>query len=282
MSQAPLEATEDPTTARNTAFREANVRQQELLRNGVSNSGHERNCCFLNTGAGGFANISAAAGLDHLGDGRAYAVVDWDHDGDLDVWATNRTAPRVQILRNNASEEHHFLVVKLTGNGLTTNRDAIGARVELVLEGDGAGKLIRSVRAGEGFLSQSSKSLHFGMGPESRIDRLIIQWPGGEKEEFTDLQADGHYTIVEGSGKALRWSRPEDIVQVAATENAIARSGQGARIQLRYRIPLPALEYETLGGEHRSLGEENDSPTLVNLWASWCQPCLVLEQAYFE
>ena len=162
MSQASITVSKDVTTARNRASARADTRRDEMLRDGVSQSGHERNCCFLNTGAARFANISAAAGLDHIGDGRAYALVDWDHDGDLALWATNRNGPRVQFLRNNSGSDQHFLALKLEGNGTTSNRDAIGARVEAVLANPKSGlssqetgqnpKSIKTLRAGEGFL----------------------------------------------------------------------------------------------------------------------------------
>ncbi len=268
-----MDASEDPTTARNTAFRMANARQTELVKAGVSQSGHERNCCFLNTGTERFANISAAAGLDHIGDGRTYARVDWDHDGDLDLWSTNRTAPRVQFLRNNSDTENHFLAVRLHGNGPTTNRDAIGARVEIKLAGDDR-PLIKTLRAGEGFLAQSSKWVHFGLGTNDAVERLIVRWPGGEAEQFTNLEADRHYAIVQGSGRAEVWSRPVTAVELESDENEGPPRTDLARIPLKFPIPLPAFQYKTFAGEQVSLDKYRGSPTLVNLWASWCQPCL--------
>ncbi|MCH8922832.1 MAG: hypothetical protein IIA67_06750, partial [Planctomycetes bacterium] len=103
-----------------------------MLREGRSFSGHERNCCFLSTlsslkAGRRFANISAISGIDFPDDGRALAQVDWDHDGDLDLWVSNRNAPRVRFLRNDVPHSGHFLALRLVGNGKTTNRDAIGA-----------------------------------------------------------------------------------------------------------------------------------------------------------
>ena len=273
MSHAPLEASEDSTSDLTAAFLRANDRQNELVRAGVSQSGHERNCCFLNTGAERFANVSAAAGLDHIGDARAYALVDWDDDGDLDLWTTNRTAPRVQFLRNNSGSDHHFLALKLEGNGTTTNRDAIGARVEVLLVGDQR-PMIKTLRAGEGFLSQSSKLVHFGLGDQEQIDRIKIRWPGGDVEQFAGLKADRTYRIVQGSDRAEMWSRPSDPVTLQASENEPPARTDMARISLRFPIPLPTLAYETFEGKQVSIDKYRGSPTLVNLWASWCQPCL--------
>ena len=75
----------------------------QLVRSGSSWSGRERNCIFLNcsqvdreTTFPRFANISAVSGLDFATMDVASPLVDWDHDGDLDLWFRNRTAPRLQ------------------------------------------------------------------------------------------------------------------------------------------------------------------------------------------
>ena len=108
----------------------------ELIREGRALSGRERNCCFLNTREERFADISAASGLDVADDGRSVAVVDWDHDGDLDLWINNRSGPQVRFFRNDVATDHHFLAVRLEGR--TSNRDAIGARVEVILQDQSA------------------------------------------------------------------------------------------------------------------------------------------------
>ncbi len=143
-----------------------------MLRRGRSFSGRERNCAYLNLGnskEGGprYANISALSGFDFADDARALAIADWDHDGDLDVWVSNRNTPQLRFLRNDNTSGRHFLSLKLVGSGTTTNRDAIGARVEVVIAKPKSDirhpKLIKTLRAGEGFLAQSSKWLHFGL-----------------------------------------------------------------------------------------------------------------------
>ncbi len=89
-----------------------------MMSGGRSFSGNERNCCFLNMGAvpaaeDRFANISAVSGLDYPDDGRAVALVDWDHDGHLDMWISNRNAPRLRLMRNEVPRGNHFLALRL-------------------------------------------------------------------------------------------------------------------------------------------------------------------------
>ena len=186
---------------------------------GRSFSGRERNCFFLNTGdnpaaQGRFANISAVSGLDYPDDGRAVALVDWDHDGDLDMWISNRNAPRLRLMRNEFPTGNNFLMLRLEGNGKTTNRDAIGARVEVVYENVGSKaphpKSIKTLRAGEGFLAQSSKWIHFGLGDTDAIKMVTVRWPGGELEQFTGIAANHRYRLVQGSGVAKDITAPVD------------------------------------------------------------------------
>ena len=56
-----------------------------------------------------FANVSAVSGIDFPEDGRALCLVDWDHDGDLDFWLSNRTAPQLRFLRNDNAGGNHYL-----------------------------------------------------------------------------------------------------------------------------------------------------------------------------
>ncbi len=167
MSQSPVRASDvEQASKADSAFRASLSRMNDLIRNGGTFSGHERNCAFLNIEDGTFANISAVSGLDFLDDARTHALVDWDHDGDMDVWTANRTAPQMRLMRNDAPQrDHHFLAIRLEGS--RSNRDAIGARVELVLNESPDQKIIKCLRAGEGFLGQSTKWLQFGLGSQT-------------------------------------------------------------------------------------------------------------------
>ena len=245
---------------------------QRMMENGRSWSGRERNVCFLNTGEARFANISGASGLDFLDDGRGAALVDWDHDGDLDLLLSNRTAPQVRFMRNDTPADNHFLAVRLIGQH--GNRDAIGARVELRLKDGDDRERIKSLRAGEGFISQSSKWLHFGLGPNTTIDRLIVHWPGGETETFTGLEADRRYRLVEGSGAAQAWTPPARPKRFDASQQDAPQTTQMAQHFLVTRYPVPAMRYRDGQGQQTALIDDAGKPVLVNLWASWCLPCV--------
>jgi tetratricopeptide (TPR) repeat protein len=245
---------------------------QDLIRDGHSFSARERHCCFLNTGGPRFADVSAVSGLDFPDDGRAAARVDWDQDGDLDLWISNRNGPQVRLLRNDRANRHHYLAVRLEGR--TCNRDAIGARLELTLDEPGKPTIIKTVHGGDGFLAQSSKRIHFGVGKATRLDRLVVRWPGGDVEEFRRLLVDRAYVIVQGRGRAEMEPARTQRLALATSRLEGAPSTDAAQVFLASRVPLPRLRYKTLDGQPRVLAPADGRPLLVNLWATWCQPCV--------
>ncbi len=251
----------------------------EMVREGRSFSGHEQNCCFLNLGDGKFADVSANTGFDFPDDGRALAQTDWDGDGDLDLWIANRSGPQIRFLRNDLQTSNHFLAVRLRGEDC--NRDAIGARVEVVLDDEKQTRLVKTLRAGEGFLAQSSKELLFGLGGAESVNDVLVVWPGGERESFGKLKSDQRYQLVEHSGEAKVWSPPARKLDLGPGEVAAAKSPGLARVVSTAQLPVPPLDYTSFGGEQHRIGEGNNAdkskkrlPLLINLWASWCRACI--------
>ncbi|MCA9217545.1 MAG: ASPIC/UnbV domain-containing protein [Planctomycetales bacterium] len=269
MSQSP---TETSTSEEILAYDKGWAAVNRLIRSGRSFSGRERNCCFLNVGATRFANVSAATNLNLIDDGRGLASTDWDWDGRVDFWVTNRTGPRVRFLKNEYSNQYEFLALRLTGK--TSNRDGIGARVEVSVVGQDQ-PLIRTVRAGSGYLSQSTKWLHFGLGRNAKVQGVTVRWPGGTAETFNNVQANNRYRLIEGTGIAEPWQAPKvgTWQSSRASEPPLPAS---SRVVLLKPAPLPSqLQYEDLQGNNRAVFDTQNSShgLLVNLWATWCPNC---------
>ena len=247
-----------------------------LLRSGRSLSGHERNCCFLNTGGKRFADVSAAAGLDFIDDGRVVALSDWDYDGDVDFWIANRSGPQIRYLRNDVGRQNHFVALAL--EGVRSNRDAIGARVTVLVSGSSAktpSKQSRTRRAGEGYLSQSSKWLHFGLGDAQQIDQVVVRWPSGTDQAFEGLALDRWYRLTEDRAHPELWTPPTTSIKPLVTSQLVAPAvSDQARIVLLRPMPLPELTYLDNDGNEQSLTSASQDARLVNLWATWCKPCL--------
>ncbi len=274
MSQTPEEESEfDYEGDYANAARQLN----RLVRLGHSYSGHERNRCFLNVHGQRFANVSMTSGFDFPEDGRAIAICDWDADGRQDFWVANRTAPQIRFMRNQVdTADQHYVAFRLAGT--RSNRDGIGARVRVELERDGmASSLVRSLRAGEGFLSCSSKSLHFGLGSATSVRLVEVRWPTGSVESFGGIpEVDGVFDLVEGSGQIeQRESAVTNLVDTPSSpRSALPDQSFETHNLLTERIALPPLTYVSLDDSIADASQAAGHPVLINLWATWCQPCL--------
>ena len=243
----------------------------QLISEGSSFSGHEANCCFLNTGDTHFADVSAVSGLNFTDDGRAIGVCDWDFDGALDLWIANRTGPQVRLMRNGVAPKNRFVAFRLQGK--QCNRDAIGARVELEIEQDDQTKRIQTVHAGDGFLSQSSKWVHFGLSDAENIRQLKVHWPGGKTESFTGISPGKHYLLLQGSARVEPWTPPLDKTTTTEVATTNTETQSMRRVVLTGRFPMPSLRYELLNGKPASPGYTGHA-TLINLWSTTCAPCI--------
>jgi len=117
-----------------------------------------------------------------------------DTDGDLDVVLTHIDAPP-SLLRNDVGNRGNWVSIRLEGT--QSNRDGIGARIELQT---GDRTLTRIVNPYGSFQSQSTSAVHFGLGDAQYIDKLTVYWPSIRTYEYTDLQANRFYTIRESAG----------------------------------------------------------------------------------
>tara|TARA_B100001123_G_scaffold128364_1_gene149215 strand:- start:1826 stop:3454 length:1629 start_codon:yes stop_codon:yes gene_type:complete len=151
---------------------------------------------FHNDGRGRFEEIVDEAGdaLQQPMVARGAAYADYDNDGDLDILMTsNGGAPR--LLRNDGGNTNNLLRVKTVGT--ESNRDGIGARVEVTVAGQSRWQMVKT---GSSYASQSEVPLTFGLGNETSVERLRVSWPSGQVDEVTGLAANEFLVIEEGRG----------------------------------------------------------------------------------
>ncbi len=265
-----LSPTKDSSTEEILQYDAGWAALNKLIRAGHSFSGKERNCAFLNLGTQKYANISSVTGLDLIDDGRGLAHCDWDWDGKLDFWTSNRTGPRIHFLHNRLKSENNFLAIRLKGT--RSNRDAIGARVEIRL-GKEQPPIIKTLYGGSGFLSQSSKWLHFGIGKNESIEDLRVNWPGEEPESFKDLRANNFYLIKQGSSEPSLFIPPTSQTSLTDTRAPQNEVTQTARVVLLNPAPMPEITYVNSQGIPANLDAHRGRPLLINLWTTWCPNC---------
>jgi Flp pilus assembly protein TadD/peroxiredoxin len=244
-----------------------------LLRARGTQAGHERNVFYRNNGQGSFDDVSGAIGLDLDQDGRAFAITDYDGDGDPDLILASRSAPHLSIYRNDYRGAHAAVSFRLTGT--TSNRDAIGARVTVETDVD---RYVKVLQAGSGFLSQHTKELLFGLGASTKIQRVIVKWPNGQEQTFTDVPLNRRVSLEEGKSAptgTVAFAPPSssDATTAAAAEPPASTEAANTGIWLYKPYPAPDLALKDLAGQAQTLSQYRGKPVLLTFWTSTCPGC---------
>jgi len=161
---------------------------------------------MLNNGNSTFTNRAADEGIQppadrqHLPEriggklaarsSRSAATADFDGDGRLEL-VVNNFNDRPHYFKNQFPLRHY---VAFRLRGTISNHDAIGAVVKLFM---GTRVMVRQVHSGGGYLSQSSKTLHFGLGDHETVDRAEIRWPSGARQVIESPAVDRLHEIRE-------------------------------------------------------------------------------------
>ena len=138
-----------------------------------------------NTG-NGFVDVSAQSGeiFHQAWAGRGMAIGDLDNDGRIDAVVTTNDGP-AYVLRNETATDNHWLTISLVGH--RSNRDGIGAEIKITTS---AGSQLATVSTAGSYLSSSDKRVHFGLGTESVVKSVRIQWPSGVIQTLENVRAD--------------------------------------------------------------------------------------------
>jgi len=172
------------------------------------------NALMMNSGNGTFADRAGVLGIEPPAGGihqvkkidgkpaarcsRSAAVADFRNDGRLDIVTNNfNDAP---YYFQNAFPRKNFLGFRLRGT--KSNRDAIGVLVRLHLRtNDGREEImVRQVNPAGGYLAQSSKTIHFGLGERTKVDRVEIRWPSGIRQTINSPALNRLHAVSEPDG----------------------------------------------------------------------------------
>lgn len=145
-----------------------------------------------------------AGGIERMKAAQNHAWADVDHDGDLDLLVGGRAhgAGRPNFLfENRVGQKNNWLAVRLRGDGVKVNRDAIGARATLRGEGK---TWVREVPSTRGtYDSGGTRTLHFGLARAGCAYTLDVRWPDGQVESFDASQLGVNRFVVIEKGKSL-------------------------------------------------------------------------------
>jgi hypothetical protein len=100
------------------------------------------------------------------------------------------------LLINHVGSRKHWVGLRVVGR---QPRDIVGARVGIVRATGPT--LWRRARADGSYASANDPRVLVGLGDIATIDRVRVQWPGGNAEEWTDVPVDRYTTLKEGEGR---------------------------------------------------------------------------------
>ena len=210
----------------------------------LSTSYWDPNKLYRNPGTGAaFVDVSTQAGIDDSTQGRGMAWIDYDLDGDLDIFvavtdAHVTTHNHALLFRNDLANENHWLKVRLTGT--VSNRDAFGAHVRVFA---GGRSWIREIDGGSSHLSQHSSVAHFGLGAIEQIDSMVISWPGGNTQRFAQFPANQQVQVIENLDSliAITTSLPTPFSPGSEWAITVAPNPFSETVSIFYTLPAPAF-----------------------------------------
>lgn len=155
---------------------------------------------FLNQGDLTFTEVGQQTGINlHTAQGRAMCAIDYDNDGDQDLFIVNYnntcTMLRSNLIENNTTPpDAHWIRVALDTSDSRGRLAPQGIGSRLIISTD-ATTQHRYLNPGCTYIGQSEATAHFGLGTASIIDSLTIVWNNGRTTQIRDLPTNQTYTL---------------------------------------------------------------------------------------
>ncbi|MFP4293521.1 MAG: VCBS repeat-containing protein, partial [Cyclobacteriaceae bacterium] len=146
-------------------------------------------------------------------------IADLDNDGDLDVVTNNIEDPAFVL--ENVSATGNWLKVRLSGP--QGNLFGIGAKVFAYSD---LGKQYFQQKLTRGYLSSQDPMIHFGFGPLSSIDSLVVIWPDNKKSTLKDLGVNSQVEIKYSEAKSWTPGKPAPPLFQDISSTALAQAWQ--------------------------------------------------------
>ena len=159
----------------------------------------ETNVAFKNEGGFAFEQVAEKWGLDHLGVSHGVAFADFDADGDLDL-IVNNLYEQATVYRNKTAELNEANAITVDFRCRENNLLGFGTKVEIWHGDVHQTKALTPVR---GYLSSDQPIVHFGIAAATTIDRMLVTWPDGKRQEYKQLASGQHYRVIETPAECL-------------------------------------------------------------------------------
>jgi len=170
---------------------------------------------YNNNGNGTFTRIDTTAVVLTPGGNYGATAGDFDNNGSVDLYVAGTTNSK-GLYRNDLTNGNKWVNIKCIGSGPMngrSNKSALGTRVKAKTTINGVPTWqMREINSQNSFNSMNMLNVHFGFGNASLIDSLIIIWPRGLREVYTNLALNTFYTATEGAGVVSDISNPSNTI----------------------------------------------------------------------
>jgi hypothetical protein len=165
-------------------------------------NGRQANRYYKNNGDGTFTTITKGLFVEEVKNTWGVTFGDYDNDGDLDLFVSNKTTyvkggETNNLFRNDLDNGNNWITIKLIGE--KSNRSAIGTIVKATAKINSKEVTqLRVVGSQVTFLGQNDLRVHFGLGDAEKIDKIEFNWSSGQQDVFTGVKPNKFYTLTEG------------------------------------------------------------------------------------
>ncbi len=237
-----------------------------------------------------FADLSLVSGIDDVADSRSFSLLDYDHDGWLDILLVNQNTPRVRLLRNLMGEssygrDQHSIAFRFVGGNREarpssewSSRDGSGTSVELELSDEVT--IYREHQTESSLKAQNSSTMLVGLGDRDTVRTLTVRWLSGKSNQATNVPTGTLVTVYEDPTASP--TGESFVVEPYGKDASLSTAVPGAdrwRAGLLPRVPTTGRFTVEDRGDGRPA--ERGGLVLYTTMATWCVAC-VSEMPEFE
>ena len=219
-----------------------------------------------------FEDVSAIEGVNSYFTSRGMALGDYNNDGKIDFASA--------VVDNQPNSNSHFLLYRNKNNNMSNwikfelegthaNKDGYGSLFKLEVDGR---TLIKEQTGGSTFLSSHTKTTHFGLAANNKIDRITITWPGGKKSFHDNLDANKTYRIVENGelftivSRKLSLAEGETVFLEGSNQTKPGIYRDTLAVTSPRTIRITKLDFEADGSNNQGSGNIDKENSVARCW----------------